>query len=298
MKQVVIAGAVRTPIGKLNGVLSHLSATVLGSIVIGEARNSAKVHRETVDEVIMGNVLAAGLGQAPASQAAIGAGIPHTVDAATINKVCGSSLKSVMMADQAVQAGEAEIVVAGGMESMTGSPYLLEKAREGYRVGHGELMDSMIKDGLWDLYGKFSMGTCGELCAEKFRFSREAQDDFAVESYDSAGKDQRAGCFREEIVEVEVPAKRKPLCVGEDEELERFDEAKMRRLKPAFRPEGIMTVGNASGMNDGAAAMVLLSEERAEALSLTPIARIVGYAEKAVAPEWFTIAPIEAMQPF
>ena len=264
MKQVVIAGAVRTPIGNLNGVLSHLSATVLGSIVIKEALHRAKVHPETVDEVIMGNVLTAGLGQAPARQAA---------NATTINKVCGSGLKAVMMACQAVQAGDAEVVVAGGMESMTGSPYLLEKAREGYRVGHGELIDSMIKDGLWDPYGNVSMGSCGELCAEKFQFSRKAQDDFAVESYARALKAQRAGWFREEIV----------------------DEAKLRRLSPAFRPEGTITAGNASGMNDGAAAMVVLSEERAEALGVTPIARILGFAQKAVAPEWFTIAPIQAI---
>jgi acetyl-CoA C-acetyltransferase len=295
MRQVVIAGAVRTPIGNLNGVLSPLSATVLGSIVIKEALHRAKVHPETVDEVIMGNVLTAGLGQAPARQAAKGAGLPDTVNATTINKVCGSGLKAVMMACQAVQAGDAEVVVAGGMESMTGSPYLLEKAREGYRLGHGELIDSMIKDGLWDPYGNVSMGSCGELCAEKFQFSRKAQDDFAVESYARALKAQRAGWFREEIVEVEVPAKPKPLSVGEDERLGRFDEAKLRRLSPAFRPEGTITAGNASGMNDGAAAMVVLSEERADALGVTPIARILGFAQKAVAPEWFTIAPIQAI---
>jgi acetyl-CoA C-acetyltransferase len=263
--------------------------------VIKEALHRAKVHPETVDEVIMGNVLTAGLGQAPARQAAKGAGLPDTVNATTINKVCGSGLKAVMMACQAVQAGDAEVVVAGGMESMTGSPYLLEKAREGYRLGHGELIDSMIKDGLWDPYGNVSMGSCGELCAEKFQFSRKAQDDFAVESYARALKAQRAGWFREEIVEVEVPAKPKPLSVGEDERLGRFDEAKLRRLSPAFRPEGTITAGNASGMNDGAAAMVVLSEERADALGVTPIARILGFAQKAVAPEWFTIAPIQAI---
>ena len=295
MRQVVIAGAVRTPIGNLNGVLSPLSATALGSIVIKEALHRAKVHPEAVDEVIMGNVLTAGLGQAPARQAAKGAGLPDTVNAITINKVCGSGLKAVMMACQAVQAGDAEVVVAGGMESMSGAPYLLEKAREGYRVGHGELIDSIIKDGLWDPYGNVSMGSCGELCAEKFQFSREAQDDFAVESYARALKAQRAGWFREEIVEVEVPAKPKPLSVREDERLGRFDEAKLRRLSPAFRPEGTITAGNASGMNDGAAAMVVLSEERADALGVTPIARILGFAQKAVAPEWFTIAPIQAI---
>jgi acetyl-CoA C-acetyltransferase len=295
MRQVVIAGAVRTPIGNLNGVLSPLSATVLGSIAIKEALHRAKVHPEAVDEVIMGNVLTAGLGQAPARQAARGAGLPDTVNATTINKVCGSGLKAVMMAYQAIQAGDAEVVVAGGMESMSGAPYLLEKAREGYRLGHGELIDSMIKDGLWDPYGNVSMGSYGELCAEKFQFSREAQDDFAVESYTRALKAQQSGWFREEIVQVEVPAKPKPVSVREDERLGRFDEAKLRRLSPAFRPDGTITAGNASGMNDGAAAMVVLSEERANTLGVTPIARILGFAQKAVAPEWFTIAPIEAI---
>lgn len=295
MRQVVIAGAVRTPIGNLNGTLSSLSATALGSIVIKEALHRAKVHPEAVDEVLMGNVLTAGLGQAPARQAARGAGLPDTVNATTINKVCGSGLKAVMMAYQAIQAGDAEVVVAGGMESMSGAPYLLEKAREGYRLGHGELIDSMIKDGLWDPYGNVSMGSCGELCAEKFQFSREAQDDFAVESYARALKAQQAGWFREEIVEVEVPAKPKPVSVREDERLGRFDAAKLRRLSPAFRPDGTITAGNASGMNDGAAAMVVLSEERADALGVTPIGRILGFAQKAVAPEWFTIAPIQAI---
>jgi acetyl-CoA C-acetyltransferase len=295
MKQVVIAGAVRTPIGNLNGVLRPLSATALGSCVIKEALHRANVPPEAVDEVIMGNVLSAGLGQAPARQAAKGAGLPDTVNATTINKVCGSGLKAVMMAYQAIQAGDAEVVVAGGMESMSGAPYLLEKAREGYRVGHGELIDSIIKDGLWDVYGNVSMGSCGELCAEKFQFSREAQDDFAVESYARALKAQQAGWFREEIVEVEVPAKPKPVSVREDERLGRFDEAKLRRLSPAFRPDGTITAGNASGMNDGGAAMVVLSEERADTLGVTPIARILGFTQKAVAPEWFTIAPIEAI---
>jgi len=295
MRQVVIAGAVRTPIGNLNGVLSPLSATALGSCVIKEALHRANVHPEAVDEVIMGNVLPAGLGQAPARQAAKGAGLPDTVNATTINKVCGSGLKAVMLACQAIQAGDAEVVVAGGMESMSGAPYLLEKAREGYRVGHGELIDSMIKDGLWDAYGNVSMGACGELCAEKFQFSREAQDDFAVESYTRALKAQREGWFRDEIVEVEVPAKPKPLSVREDERLGRFDEGKLRRLSPAFRPTGTITAGNASGMNDGAAAMVVLSEERAHSLGVRPLARILGFAQKAVAPEWFTIAPIEAI---
>jgi len=295
MRQVVIAGAVRTPIGNLNGALSNVSATTLGSCVIREALRRANIPPEVVDEVIMGNVLTAGLGQAPARQATKGAGLADTVNATTINKVCGSGLKAVMLACQAIQAGDAEVVVAGGMESMSRAPYLLEKARSGYQVGHGELVDSMIKDGLWDVYGNLSMGACAELCAAKYQFSRELQDDFAVQSYTRALKAQQEGWFREEIVEVEVPGKPKPLQIRDDERLTRFDEPKLRRLPPAFQKDGTVTAGNASGMNDGAAAMVVLSEERADALGVKPQARIVGYTQKAVAPEWFTIAPIQAI---
>ncbi|MGH7209520.1 MAG: thiolase family protein [Nitrospiraceae bacterium] len=295
MRQIVIAGAVRTPIGNLNGALGALSATALGSCVIREALRRAQVPPETVDEVIMGNVLTAGVGQAPARQAAIGAGLPDTVNATTINKVCGSGLKAVMLACQAIQAGDAEVVVAGGMESMSRAPYILERARSGYQVGHGELIDSMIKDGLWDAYGNVSMGACAELCASKYQLSREEQDTFSVQSYTRALKARQEGWFRDEIVEVEVPGKPKPVLVRDDERLTRFDEAKMRRLSPAFKPDGTVTAGNASGMNDGAAALVVLSEERAESLNVTPIARIVGYTQKAVAPEWFTIAPIQAI---
>ena len=295
MRQIVIAGAVRTPIGNLNGALGAMSATALGSCVIREALRRAQVPPEAVDEVIMGNVLTAGVGQAPARQAAKGAGLPDTVNATTINKVCGSGLKAVMMACQAIQAGDADVVVAGGMESMSRAPYILERARSGYQVGHGELIDSMIKDGLWDAYGNVPMGACAELCASKYQFSREEQDTFSVQSYTRALKARQEGWFRDEIIEVEVPGKPKPLVIRDDERLARFDEAKMRRLSPAFKPDGTVTAGNASGMNDGAAALVVLSEERAESLNITPIARIVGYTQKAVAPEWFTIAPIQAI---
>ena len=294
MRSVVIAGAVRTPIGNLNGSLSALSATALGSCVIREALRRARVPHEVVDEVIMGNVLSAGLGQAPARQAAKGAGLADSVNATTINKVCGSGLKSVMMACQAIQSGDAEVVVAGGMESMSRAPYILERARTGYQVGHGELIDSMIKDGLWDAYNNMSMGSCGELCASKYEFSRADQDDFAVRSYTRALRAQQEGWFHDEIVEIEVPAKT-PQSVRDDERLKRFDEVKLRKLPPAFKPDGTVTAGNASGMNDGAAAMVLLSEERARSLNVTPMARIMGFTQKAVAPEWFTVAPIEAI---
>jgi acetyl-CoA C-acetyltransferase len=286
---------VRTPIGNLNGSLSTVSATALGSSVIREALRRANVQPEAVDEVIMGNVLSAGLGQAPARQAAKGAGLADTVCATTINKVCGSGLKAVMMACQSIQSGDADVIVAGGMESMSRAPYILDRARSGYQVGHGELVDSMIKDGLWDPYGNLSMGACGELCAEKYQLSREAQDDFAVQSYTRALKAQREGWFRDEIVEVEVPSKPKPLCIQEDERLARFDEAKLRKLKAAFKQDGTVTAGNASGMNDGAAALVVLSEERAAAMGVIPMARILGFTQKAIAPEWFTIAPIQAL---
>ena len=295
MKQVVISGAVRTPVGNLNGTLSTMSATELGSCVIREAIRRADVHPEAVDEVIMGNVLSAGLGMAPARQAAKGAGLADTVCATTINKVCGSGLKAVMLACQAIQSGDAEVIVAGGMESMSRAPFILDRARSGYKLGHAELLDSMIKDGLWDPYGNVSMGTCGELCASKYQFSRTEQDDFAVQSYTRARKAQHEGRFQDEIVEVQSQEKPNTLRIRDDERLARFDEAKLRQLRPAFKPDGTITAGNASGMNDGAAAMVILSEERAESLGVTPIARIIGYTQKAVAPEWFTIAPIQAI---
>jgi acetyl-CoA C-acetyltransferase len=272
-----------------------MSATALGSCVIRESLERARIHFEVVDEVIMGNVLSAGLGQAPARQAAKGAGLGDTVPATTVNKVCGSGLKAIMLGCQAIRSGDADIIVAGGMESMSRAPYLLQKARTGYQLGHGELIDSMIKDGLWDPYGNVSMGACGELCAAKYQFSREEQDDFAVRSYSNALKAQQQGWFRDEIVEVEVQGKPAPVRVAEDERLKRFEESKLRQLRPAFQSGGTITAGNASGMNDGAAAMVLLSEERAESLDIKPMARVIGFTEEAVAPEWFTIAPIHAI---
>ncbi len=296
MRQVVIAGAVRTPIGNLNGSLSPLSATALGALAIREALRRAGLPPAAVDEVIMGNVLSAGLGQAPARQAARGAGLPDSVNATTVNKVCGSGLKTVMLASQAIRSGDAEILVAGGMESMSGAPYLLEKARSGYHLGHGELIDSMIKDGLWDVYSRKHMGQCGELCASKYRFSREQQDDFAAHSFTRALRAQQEGWFREEIVEVEVPDKPAAVRVHADERPARFDEKKMRQLPPVFEPEGTITAGNASGISDGAAAMVVLGEERARSLGVAPMAKILGYTQKAVEPEWFTVAPIAAIK--
>jgi acetyl-CoA C-acetyltransferase len=295
LQESFIAGAVRTPIGNLNGALSSLSATELGSCVIQEAVRRTAIEPRDIDEVIMGNVLSSGLGQAPGRQAARGAGLPDEVDATTINKLCGSGLKAVMIAADAIRAGSARMVLAGGMESMSGAPYLLPKARSGYQQGHGELVDSIIKDGLWDAYGGVHMGSYAELCAAKYEFSREAQDDFAVRSYTKALQAQAQGWFREEIVPVTIPTKSESEGVLLDERLKRFHEAKLRKLAPAFQPGGTITAGNSSGINDGAAAMVIVSEERARSLNIMPMARILGYSQKALAPEWFTIAPIAAI---
>jgi acetyl-CoA C-acetyltransferase len=296
-KQAVIASAVRTPMGSFHGVFSSLPATKLGSIAIAEALRRIHLPPERVDDVYMGCVLSAGLGQAPARQASIGAGIPNSVGATMINKVCGSSLKAVIMASQAIALGEARIIVAGGMENMTRAPYLLEKARQGYRLGHAELVDSLVKDGLWDVYNNFHMGHGGELCAAKYRLTRNELDDFALESYRRAREAVATGTFKREIVPVDVPQKKGPLLsVADDEEPNRVDLKRLRELKPVFREDGVLTVGNSPSCNDGAAALVVMTEEEAENLGLRPMARIVGYAGAALAPEWFTIAPVEAIR--
>jgi acetyl-CoA C-acetyltransferase len=295
--RVVIVSAVRTPMGSFNGLFSAVSATKLGSLAIAEALKRVQMPGDQIDEVLMGCVLSAGLGQAPARQAAIGAGIPHSVGAVTVNKVCGSSLQTVIMADRAIRLGEARVIVAGGMENMTRAPYLLEKARQGYRLGHGELTDSLIKDGLWDVYNNFHMGDAGELCAGRYRLSREEADDFALESYSRARHAIATGAFKPEIVPVEVPQRKgSPLVVVDDEEPNRVELTKMRQLKPAFQENGILTVGNSPSCNDGAAALVVMAEEEATKRGLKPIARILGYAGAALAPEWFTIAPVEAIR--
>ncbi|HEU4684695.1 MAG TPA: thiolase family protein [Nitrospira sp.] len=296
-KPAVIVSAVRTPLGSFNGLFSAVPATKLGSVAIAEALKRGQVRPDRVDGVYMGCVLSAGLGQAPARQASIGAGIPESVGAVTVNKVCGSSLQSVIMACQAIALGEARIVVAGGMENMTRAPYLLERARQGYRLGHAELVDSLIKDGLWDVYNNFHMGDGGELCAVKYRLTRQEVDDFALESYRRAREAMASGAFKKEIVPVDVPQRKGPaLTVSEDEEPNRVDLGKLRQLKPAFQETGILTVGNSPSCNDGAAALIVMAEEEASRLGLVPMARIVAYAGAAVAPEWFTIAPIEAIR--
>jgi acetyl-CoA C-acetyltransferase len=295
--QAVIVSAVRTPMGSFNGVFSSVPATTLGSLAVAEALKRIKVRPDHVDEVYMGCVLSAGLGQAPARQASLGAGIPTSVGATTVNKVCGSSLKTLIMAAQAIALGDARIVVAGGMENMTRAPYLLEKARQGYRLGHAELVDSLVKDGLWDVYNNFHMGDGGELCAAKYQLTRREVDDFALESYRRAQDAIATGAFKREIVPVDVPQRKgAPLTVAEDEEPNRVNLSKLRELKPVFKEDGVLTVGNSPACNDGAAALVVMAEEEAAQLGLTPMARIVGYAGAALAPEWFTLAPIEAIR--
>ena len=295
--RAVIVSAVRTPMGSFNGVFSPVAATKLGSLAIAGALQRVGLSPEQVNAVYMGCVLSAGLGQAPARQASIGAGIPRSVGAVTVNKVCGSSIQTVIMAAQAIALGEAKIVVAGGMENMTRAPYLLEKARQGYRLGHGEVVDSLLKDGLWDVYNNFHMGDGGELCAGKYRLTREEVDDFALESYRRAREAIATGAFKQEIVPVEVPQRKgAATAVVEDEEPNRVDLRKMRDLKPAFQENGILTVGNSPSCNDGAAALIVMPEAEAARLGLAPMARIVGYAGAALAPEWFTIAPIEAIK--
>ena len=297
MKTAVIVSAVRTPIGSFNGVFSPIPATKLGSIAIAEVLGRINHPPDQVDEVYMGCVLSAGLGQAPARQASIGAGIPNSVGATTVNKVCGSSLKAVIMAAQAIAVGDARMIVAGGMESMTRAPYLIDKARQGYRIGHGELTDSLIKDGLWDVYTNVHMGNCGDLCAAKYRFTRAQLDDFALESYRRAREAVASGAFKREIVPVEVPKKKSaPLVVTEDEGPNGVDLSKLRSLPPVFQADGVHTAGNSSSCNDGAAALAIMAEDEASRLGLAPMARIVGYAGAALAPEWFTIAPVEAIK--
>lgn len=297
MREVVIVSAARTPIGSFNGALKAIPATKLGSLVVAEAVKRAGIEPGHVDEVIMGNVLSAGLGQAPARQATLGAGLPDFVRALTINKVCGSGLMAVVLATRAIALGDAEVVVAGGMESMSGAPYLLPHAREGYRMGHARLIDAMIHDGLWDPYHEFHMGMCGELCAAEYEIGRVAQDGYAIQSYERALKGQREGKFKAEIVPVEVVAKKAEIGLfEEDEDPKWFDAERLKTLQPTFRPDGTITPGNAPSVNDGAAALTVVSLERAEALHLTPMARILGYATAALAPEWFAVAPAEAIR--
>ncbi len=295
MKHIYITGSKRTAIGGFMGGFSEVSAPELGSAVAVASIAQAGIIGDDVDEVIFGNVLSAGLGQNVARQVAIGAGLNTSVGATTINKVCGSGLKSVMLAAQAIQCGDADLVLAGGTENMSRAPYLLEKARTGYRLGTGELVDSMIRDGLWDVYNDLHMGTCGDRCAECYDFSREDQDDFAITSYKRALRADSEGRFRSELVPVEAPSGKTMTTIDRDEEPLRFDEDKLRQLRPAFSKDGTVTPGNASSINDGAASVIVLSGEKAEDCGIAPEAEILGYATYAQEPEWFTLAPIGAI---
>ena len=296
MNNVIIVSACRTPIGSFGGTLSSIPATKLGALVIGESLKRANCPKDEVDEVIMGNVLSAGEGQAPARQAAIFAGLPPSVECVTINKVCGSGMKAIMLGSQAIQLGDAEVVVSGGMESMSNAPYLLDKARTGYKMGNAELIDSMIKDGLWDVYNDYHMGMAAELCAKECQVPREAQDEFAILSYQRAQQAQSSGNFRDELVGVPIPQKKgEPIMVTEDEEPQKTNFAKIPTLRPAFQNDGTVTAANASKINDGAAALLLMSEEKARSLGMKPLARIAGSASSAKKPEWFTTAPADVI---
>ncbi|HET9746896.1 MAG TPA: acetyl-CoA C-acyltransferase [Chitinophagaceae bacterium] len=293
-KSVYIVGLARTPIGSLGGVLSSVTAPQLGATAIKEALNRAGVKPEQVQEVFIGNVVSAGIGQAPAQQASIYAGIPTNVPCTTVNKVCASGMKSIMLAAQTILNGDNAIVVAGGMESMSNIPYYLDKARTGYRLGNGNIVDGILKDGLWDPYKDYHMGNAGELCSSTFNITREDQDAFAKESYTRAANAWKNCYFSKEVVPVEIGGKT-AVTVKEDEEYKKANFEKMPSLKPAFTKDGTITAANASKINDGAAAVVLVSEEKMKELGLKPIARIVSFADASQAPEWFTTTPVIAM---
>ncbi|UOR07429.1 acetyl-CoA C-acyltransferase [Hymenobacter aerilatus] len=292
IKDVVIVAAVRTPIGSFGGSLSSLSATELGGIALKGALEKAGVPPEQVQQVIMGNVISANLGQAPARQAARNAGLPDTVECTTVNKVCASGTKAIMFGAQAIMLGQADVVLAGGMESMSNVPYYLDKARFGAKYGHGQMIDGLVRDGLWDPYHDYAMGNAAENTAKEMGFTREQQDEFAVESYTRSAKAAQEGKKKDEIVAVTITSRGKTTVVEDDEEYLKVDFAKLPGLKPAFLKEGgTVTAANASTLNDGAAAVLLMSREKAEELGITPLARIRGFADAEQAPEWFTTSP-------
>jgi acetyl-CoA C-acetyltransferase len=295
MKEVVIVSATRTPIGSFGGSLSSFSAPQLGSIVIKAAVEKSGLKPDQIQEVYMGNVLSANLGQAPATQAAIFAGLPY-LPATTVNKVCASGMKAVMLAAQSIALGENDIVVAGGMESMSNVPYYLDKARTGYKLGNGQITDGLIKDGLWDVYNDYHMGSAAELCATDCHISREDQDAYAIESYNRALNSQKEGKFKDEITSVELKDRKGDITlISDDEEPKTVKFDKIPSLKPVFKKDGTVTAANASTLNDGAAALVLMSAEKANEMGLKPLARIVAYADAQQAPEWFTTAPSKAI---
>jgi len=292
----VIVYAARTPIGKLNGAFANTPAPQLGATLVKDALKTTGLAAEKIDEIIMGNVLTAGVGQAPARQAGIYGGLPHSVRATTINRVCGSGLKAVMLADQAIRLGDAEILFAGGQENMTMAPHLLPGSRSGFKFGNIEMKDHMQFDGLWDPYSNVAMGNCGEICAKKYEFSRQAQDEYSIESYQRARKAVESGAFAHEIVGVEVASKKGTTLVSTDEGPFSVDLAKISELRPAFEKTGTITAGNASSINDGAALTMVMSSERANKEGIKPIAKIIAQASHAQDPSWFTTAPIACIE--
>lgn len=295
MNEVVIVAATRTPIGSFGGSLSAFSATQLGSLVIKSAIEKSGLKPGHIQEIFMGNVLSANLGQAPATQAAIFAGLPY-LPATTVNKVCASGMKAIMMGAQSIAIGQNDIVLAGGMESMSNVPYYLDKARNGYRLGNGQIIDGLVKDGLWDVYNDYHMGSAAELCAAECNISREDQDAYAIESYKRAQKAQSDGKFKNEITPVELKDKKGDITVfANDEEPSAVKFDKIPSLKPVFKKDGTVTAANASTLNDGAAAVILMSKKKAIELGIKPLAKIVAYADAQQAPEWFTTAPSKAI---
>ena len=296
--RAVIVGAARTPIGRFQGAFAEVSAPKLGAAAIRAALERSGVEPNEVDEVIMGCVLTAGVGQNPTRQAALGAGLERSVSAFTINKVCASGLKSVALAAQAIQAGQGEVFVAGGMENMSRAPYLLDKARTGYRLGHGQLLDSMISDGLWDAYHDFHMGNTGELVAQRYALTRDLQDEYAYNSHRKAVEAMKAGRFKDEIVPIEVPAGKGKTAVVDSDESPRADTSleALARLRPAFLEGGTVTAGNAPGVNDGAAALVVVSEDYARERGLKPLARILDFFAGGLDPEWVMLTPIPSVR--
>lgn len=295
MKKVVIVSAKRTAIGSFNGALASFSSGELGSFAIKAVLEDSEIDPQLIDEVIMGNVLMAGQGQAPARQSAIFAGLPNKTECMTINKMCGSGLKAVMLAQQAIALGDADMIIAGGQESMSNAPYLLPNARNGYRLGHGEVKDSIVLDGLWDAYNNIHMGSCAELCAKDFSFKREELDNFAIESYKRAIEANNSGRFKDEIYPVKISSRTGEIIVDKDEEPGKVKFEKIPTLKPVFNKDGVVTAANASSINDGAAALLVMSEDKAKSLGLKPLVEIVAQSSAAKAPIEFTTAPADAI---
>ena len=296
IREVYIVSAVRTPIGSFGGSLSSMSATQLGAHAIKSALERIKLDPKEVQEVYMGNVLSANLGQAPVTQASIYAGIPNTVPGTTVNKVCASGMKAIMLGAESIMLGDNDVVVAGGMENMSSVPYYLDKARNGYRLGNGSITDGLVKDGLWDVYKDFHMGSAAELCATECNISREDQDAYAIDSYKRSADAYSKGLFKDEITPVSIPQRGKdPIIMSEDEEYKNVKMEKIPSLKPAFQKDGTVTAANASKLNDGASAVVLMSKAKADALGIKPLAKIRSFADAQQAPEWFTTAPSKAL---